>query len=178
MSSGFWAGRRREANRRLIQVDDNGLGLDNSGEEKTKADKPESCGAGYGDRKKLYRKLFLGPSPALCVWSGDLWLGYLSVVWLFLGVYFCPSQIERATRGRRKFPPGPAWWTTECTGVIHRAWETRAAASPEPTVKVTKTASLEFPSPVSLAHPMFSKATGSWVGQEGVRSWSLRWPKS
>lgn len=66
MSSGSWAG-RRGANRRLIQLDDSGLGLSDSGEERTKADKPEGRGAGYGDRKKSHRKLYLVPSPALCV---------------------------------------------------------------------------------------------------------------
>lgn len=34
---------------------------------KTKAGRPESHGAGYGDRKKLPSKSYLGPSPALCV---------------------------------------------------------------------------------------------------------------
>ena len=72
--NGDW--KEEGANRRLIQLDDNGLGLGDSGKEKIKADKPESHGAGYGDRKKPHRKLYLVPSPALCViW--DLWFGCL-----------------------------------------------------------------------------------------------------
>lgn len=40
-------------------------------------------------------------------------------------------------------------------------------------VMVTKAARLEFLSPANLVHPVFSKATGSRIGQEGVRGWSL-----
>lgn len=64
-SSGFWTG-RRETNRRLIQADDKDLGLEDSAEEKTKADEPESRGAGHRNRKKLHGKLCLFP-PQLCV---------------------------------------------------------------------------------------------------------------
>lgn len=78
-------------------MDDNGLGLDDSGEEKTKADKPESRGAGSGDRKKLHGKLYLVPSPALCVW--DLWLGYLlcDFSWESISVHLREGN-KRSTR--------------------------------------------------------------------------------